>query len=125
MLDVLMGELVSIREQTDRSIKGKPTYTELVVDDEPVRMRCRIERRTVRQYTQGRVEKTGDARMMWRLREDGIPKETHLIVTSRGEAYRIVELESHKPLGSNREYGRAVLRFSRDEVPATAHTGDE
>lgn len=124
MLDAFMGEKVSIFRVKSRSTEGKNEYEELEDSEGPIRMRARFERKVVRAYSQGKLEKTGDARMWWRAIDGDVPQEDDLIVTSRNEVYRILTIETEAPLGISRKYSLATLSFSEEEVPEPAHTGE-
>jgi hypothetical protein len=123
MLEALMGERLRVYRIKSRTKEGKIRYEEVTEEGEPLILRAKVERSAVRSYSQGQVEKTGDASAVFKERDDGVPEEDDLLVTPRGETFKVVRIETDTLLGSGVGYVRATLALTRAEVPSGAHTG--
>jgi hypothetical protein len=131
VLAVLHGDKVTVRRQVSTDLEGQTNFEEIQEQDgSPVELLVRLERRTVRAYRQGGVEKTGDATMVFKTRDDDIPHETDLVVTEGtatrpSQTFKVESIEDDRLLGTPTRFSRATLSLTRTEVPATSHTEPE
>lgn len=123
MLGVLFNETVTVRRAIARTARNEVTY-EQVLDETgfPLTLKCRLERRGRRIFTAAGNEKESDAQLAYRSSGLKIElKDEDLIVTSKGEAFKILSIERQNQLGTAIEYGRAQLRRTELPVPEDKH----
>lgn len=122
MLGALFNESVTVRRAIARTARDKVTYQQ-VVDSTgfPLTLKCRLERRGRRIFALTGNEKDSDAQMVWRDGGDITLKDEDLVVTSKGETFKVISIERQKKLGTAVDYGRAQLRRTETPVPEDKH----
>jgi len=119
MLDITFRELVTLRRAKagTRGASNDPVY-EIVRDtaEEPLKVRCYIERRKRRVFSTAGVEEESDATMLFRATEKADVRAEDLVVDQDGAAYRVNGLETASSLFGSARYRRADLRKTRLKV---------
>lgn len=125
MLDVTFNETVTLRRASARDARNKITWQE-VLDESggPLRLKCRIERRRRRIFSQDGVEREIDATMAYRKTSAPDLRLEDVMVTQSGEAFKITGLDELAILFGTATYGRAELRRTREVMPADQHAGN-
>ncbi|MGH9462003.1 MAG: hypothetical protein ACRD1X_12340 [Vicinamibacteria bacterium] len=120
MIESLYRETVTLRrpKAATRQVDGSTDY-EIVVDEAqyPVRVRCRIERKGRRIFTNQGVELQSDAAMVFRQKDGSTVRKDDIVVDRNGEAWKVLDLEELRQLFGPNTYARAGLQSTVDPVP--------
>jgi hypothetical protein len=124
MLGVLFNTKVTVRRAQvgGRTARNAVTYEQLVDSTGfPLTLKCRLERRGRRIFSTTGHEKESDAQMVWRDTATVEIKDEDLIVTTKGETFKVMSVERQTKLGTAVGYGRAQLRRTEIPVPGDKH----
>lgn len=118
MLEALYNETVTLRRATARDGRNEVTWAQ--VTDETggaLRLRGRLSRRARRIFGTDVSSQESDAQFVYKVGDSPELRDEDLIVTSRGEVWKILSIDREAHLGTGIEWGRASLRRHAREVP--------
>lgn len=121
MLDIEFDEVVKImkpRQGTRRSASRVEWVEVLDSDNEPVRIECKISRRSSKQFTLQASQDSYDATLLFRVEGAADISMENLVVDEDHQVYRVLSVSIEKDRWTDDVYKRLTMKISDQGFPA-------